>query len=160
MYQSGSSHPPRQYLAYGKRCAGCGKINHFREVCRHRSTAVHNIKQVPDQCNVEEDHIDMVNINSITFNSKWSAITANLKMTSNQVSVIISYNIDTGSDGNIMPLHLCKKLFPKATVEHLVATKNKNVQLKMYNTTTAYLDPMHLPAKACQVWKQGIATLK
>ena len=48
-------------------------------------------KQVPDQCDVEEDHINTVNINSITFNSKWLTITINLKMVTNQVSVIISY---------------------------------------------------------------------
>ena len=53
----GSSHPPSQCLAYGKKYVDCGKINHFKEVCRgRRSTAVHNIKQMPDQCE-EEDHI-------------------------------------------------------------------------------------------------------
>ena len=35
-----------------------------------------------------------------------------------------------GSDGNIMPLHLYQKLFPRETKDQLVATKNKNVQLK------------------------------
>ena len=50
------------------RSVNCGKINHFREVCSsRRSTAVHNIKQVPDQCDVEEDHIDMENSNSFIF---------------------------------------------------------------------------------------------
>ena len=46
-----------------------------------RNTTVHNIEQEPDQCNVE-DHIDIVNINLIIFNSKQSAITANLKASS------------------------------------------------------------------------------
>ena len=40
------------------------------------------------------------------------------------------------TDGNIMPLHIYKKLFPKITYEQLAATKNSNVQLKMYNKTT------------------------
>ena len=66
-----SSHPPRQCLAYGKKCADCGKVNHFREVCRsRRNTAVHNKEQVPDQCNIEKDHIDTVKINWIILNSK------------------------------------------------------------------------------------------
>ena len=97
-------------------------------------TTVHNTEQEPDQHNVE-DHTDMVNINLIIFNSKWLVLTANLKMSSHQVSIIIPYKVDTGSDGNIMPLHLYKKLLPRATKEQLVATKNKIIQLKMYNKT-------------------------
>ena len=34
-----------------------------------------------------------------------------LKMPSNQVSVVISYKVDTGSDCNIVPLHLYKNYF-------------------------------------------------
>ena len=48
------------------------------------------------------------------------------KISSNKVSVVISYKVDTGSDGNIMPLHLYKKLFPQATKEQLTATKIKH----------------------------------
>ena len=71
----GSSHPPRQCPAYGNKCADCGKIYHFREVCRsRRSTAFHKIKQVPHTYGVEEDHIDMVYIILIIFNKKWLAI--------------------------------------------------------------------------------------
>ena len=32
-------------------------------------------------------------------------------MLSNQVSVVISYKVDTGIDGNIMPLYLYKNYF-------------------------------------------------
>ena len=84
---------------------------------------------MPDLCNVEEDHIDTVNINSITFNSKCWAIAANFKMVSNQVGVIISYKVDTGSDGNTMPLHLYK-VIPRAVIEQLVVTKIKMSNLK------------------------------
>ena len=76
----GSSLPPRQCLSYGKKCADCSKINHFREFCRSRRKAtVHYIEQEPDQ-HKEKDHIETVNINMIISNSKWSAITANLKL--------------------------------------------------------------------------------
>ena len=37
------------------------------------------------------------------------------------------YKVDTGSDGNIISLHLYKKMFPRATKEQLAATKNKNI---------------------------------
>ena len=79
---------------------------HYREVCRSRSTTIDNIEQVPNQCK-EEDHIDMMNINSIIFNNKCFAIKANLKTSSNQVSIVISYKVNMGSDGNIKSLHLC-----------------------------------------------------
>ena len=72
----------------------------------------------------------MVNTNLITLYSKWLAITANLKTSSNQVSLITSYKVDTGSDFNLMPLQIYTKLFPRVTKEQLVANTNKNVQLK------------------------------
>ena len=119
----GSSHPPRQCPAYGKKCTKCGKVNHYREFCTsERNRTINNLEQELDQHH-EEDHIDMVDINSIIFNSKQSVITSNIKTSSNQVSIIVPYNVDTGSDGDIMPLHLYKRLFPVSTEEQLVATK-------------------------------------
>ena len=50
--------------------------------------------------------------------------------------MIVPYKVDRGNNGNIMPLHIYKKLFPKITTEQLVATKNKNILLKVYNKTT------------------------
>ena len=49
----GSSHPPRQCLAYGKECVGEAK----------RNRTVHDLDQEPDQHHKEEDHIDTVNTN-------------------------------------------------------------------------------------------------
>ena len=43
---------------------------------------------------------------------------------------MVPYKIDTGSNGNIMPLNMYKKLFPSKKNEELVRTKNKNVLLK------------------------------
>ena len=75
----------------------------WKDQSLQRYTTVHDIEQEPDQYNVEEDHIDTVNINSIIFKSKWLAITENLKMSSSQFSIIIPYKVDKDSDGNIMP---------------------------------------------------------
>ena len=87
-----------------------GKVNHLREVCRSgRIRTIHSLEQEPDQ-HYEEDLIDTVNINSIIF-SKWSVITANIKASSNKVSIIVPYKADTGSDGNIMPIYLYKTFF-------------------------------------------------
>ena len=46
-----------------------------------------------------------------------SVITANLKTFANKSGIIVPYKVDTGSDGNIMPLHIYKKLFPRVTSE-------------------------------------------
>ena len=48
---------------------------------------------------------------------------------------MVPYKVDKGSDGNIMPLHIYKKLFPNITNDQLVVTKKNNIQLKMYNKT-------------------------
>ena len=38
-------------------------------------------------------------------------------MSAGQNNVMVPYKVDTGSDGNIMPLHIYKKLFPIITNE-------------------------------------------
>ena len=79
----GSSHPPRQCLEYGKKCAKCNKMNHFRELCRTaRGSMVHNIKQEAIQ--EQEHHIEMVNIIFFNFNANSSVIIANVKTSSNK----------------------------------------------------------------------------
>ena len=60
-----------------------------------------------DQYQKEHD-IDMAKINSIHFNNKHSVITANLKTPSNLARVTSAHKVDTGSDQNIMPLHIYK----------------------------------------------------
>ena len=98
--------------------------NHFREVCRSaRIRVVHNVEQETNQ-NQEEDQIYMVNINYISFNINCSTVTVNLKTSSNEVRIIVPYKVDTDSEGNIMLLHMHKKLFPEKTKEQLAATRN------------------------------------
>ena len=57
-------------------------------------------------------------------------------MSAGKNNINVSYKIDTDSNGNIMPLHMYKKLFPNIRNEQLAKTKNKNVLLKAYNKTT------------------------
>ena len=107
----GSIYPSRQCPVYGKKCAECVKTHHFKEACRSvRRRTVHNVEQESDKYQ-EEDHIDMVNINSINFKSKHSVITANLKTSSHQVRIIVPYKVDTGNDRDIMPLCVYKNYF-------------------------------------------------
>ena len=58
---------------------------------------------------------------------------ANLKTSSNKLVITVIYKVDIGSDGNIMPLHIYKKLFPRATIEQLEAARDTDIKLKMCN---------------------------
>ena len=48
-------------------------------------------------------------------------------------NVIVLNRVDTGDDGNIMQLHIYKKLFPGVTSEQLTATEMKVHNLKCIN---------------------------
>ena len=78
----------------------------------------------------------MVNINSIRFNFSHSAIIINLKTSSHNVVITVPYKVDMGSYRNLMPFYIYKKLFPRATVEHVAARKDNKFKLKTYNQTT------------------------
>ena len=58
---------------------------------------------------------------------------ANLQTSSNKVIITVPYKVDMGSNGNIIPLYIYKKLYPKATMEQLATIRNTNIKLKMYN---------------------------
>ena len=69
---------------------------------------MNEIEQIENQDETEKD-IEMVNIDSIQFNKNHSVFTANLKMAAGYNKIVVSYKIDTGSDGIIMPFHVYKK---------------------------------------------------
>ena len=113
----GSGHPSRECLVYRKKCAECG------------------IVEEESNLNQQEVVTDTVNINSLIVNALcWQQIK---KTSSSQGRITILHKVDTGCDGNIMPLHIYKILFPRATKEQLAAITNTNVQLKTYTRTTA-----------------------
>ena len=65
----GSSHPLRQFPAYGKKCTECSKIAHFRVVCRSRRVrAMNEVGLDTAQDKAEESGIGLVNINSVHLN--------------------------------------------------------------------------------------------
>ena len=82
----------------------------------------------------KESSIVMVNINLIRFSSNHSAVIAKLQTSSKPSKIIVPYNIDTGCDGNIMPLNLLKKIFLNTAADSLAATKDTTT-LKAYHST-------------------------
>ena len=79
--------------------------------------------------------IEMVNINSVNFNSNHSTIIANLKTSSNKVAIIVSQKVDMGSVGNMIPFNIFTKLFPSATMGQVAANKDAT-KLRTDNCTT------------------------
>ena len=94
----GSCHPLIHFPTYGKKCTDCGKISHFRGVCRsRRARAINKVEQETVQASAEESSIDLVNINSIHFNNNHSVITENVKTSGSKNSVIVPYKVNTVS---------------------------------------------------------------
>ena len=54
----------------------------------------------------QEEEIETVSINSVYLNKNQSLITAHLEMQVGETTLEIPYKIDTGSEGNIMPLYI------------------------------------------------------
>ena len=64
----GGSHTPRQCPPYGKTCTGCGKMGHFKGVCRSkRDCMVHEVEMEMAQEHQEEG-IETVSINLVYLN--------------------------------------------------------------------------------------------
>ena len=126
---------PRQCPAYGKVCAGCGKMGHFRKVCRNKRDCVVHEVEIEMVQEPQEEEIETVSINSVYLNKNQLLITAHLEAQVGKTTVEIPYKIDTGSKGNIMPLYIFKKLFKNMTEEQLIRSIKGNIKLKTYNRT-------------------------
>ena len=127
----GSSHAPRQCPVYGKTCASCGKMGHFKKICQSRKDCT--VHEVGVEMPQEEGKMEEVIINSIYLNNKWSLITAQLEMQVGNNALKVPYKIDTGSEGNLMPLYIFKKLFKNKSKEQLKRSIKRNIKLKTYN---------------------------
>ena len=102
---------------YGKMCAGCGKMGHFKKVCRSkRDHAVHEVEMEMVQ-GPQEEVLETVNINSVYLNRNRSLITAQLEMQVGENTLEVPYKIDTSSEGNLMPFYI-KRLFKNMSEEH------------------------------------------
>ena len=102
-------------------------------VCRSKKTsAVHKVEKETIQDKASKD-IETLCVYSVQLNTNGSIITTNLKTLVGKNSINMPYKIDKGSNSNIMPVHVFKKLFPDVTNDQLVATVNKHIMLKMYN---------------------------
>ena len=129
----GGGHTPRQCPAYGKMCTTCGKMGHFRKVCRSKRNHVKHELEIQMEPDSQGEDIEIVSINSLYLNRKWSLIMAHLEMQAGETALEIPYKIDTGSEGNLM-LYIFQKLFKNMSEEQMKRLRKKrNIKLKTYN---------------------------
>ena len=82
-----------------------------------------------------EDGIETVSIDSVHVNKNWSLLMEELEMHAGDNKIIVPYKLDMGSEGNIMPWHIFKRLFKNITEAELKKTVKGHTILKMYNNT-------------------------
>ena len=131
----GGLHALGQYLVYSKTCVGCGKTGHFKKVCQSRRDRAVNDLEIERAQEGNEGEIEAVSINSVHLNKTWSLLMAKLEMQSGRNTIVIPYKIDMGSEGNIMPLFIFKKLFKNVTEEQLWKSIKGHIWLRTHSKT-------------------------
>ena len=100
-------------------CAECGKIGHYKKVCRSRKEhAVHEIDIKVEQ-ESQDKQIEIVSIDSVHLNRNQSVKMAYLDTFAGKDKGEIPYKIDMSSEGNIVPLYIFKKIFKNTMVKQL-----------------------------------------
>ena len=83
----------------------------------------------------QDEEIDTLSIDSVHLNKNWSVITVHLETHAGENTVEVPYKMDTGSEGDIMPLYIFKKLFKNVTVEQHKKSIKNHIRLQTYNKT-------------------------
>ena len=89
--------------AYGKKCKNCGKSNHFAIKCTKREKKTNQVDDDTDSV----ESVDMVKSEQLVYTIKNTKIFADMMIRSTAKQV--SFQIDTGSSVNILPI----KFMPK-----------------------------------------------
>ena len=149
----GSNHQCRQCPAFGKTCKACGKKNHFAKKCcsnkGNNSTAGTkesfkyrevNLDQESSDDNGQIDEITSrvksMYYHDVHFNSVNTHMHINLNTKScNGNSMKTCIKVDTGADGNLLPLGEFFKHFPEANLNDLAKTVHPHTKLYSYNNT-------------------------
>ncbi|XP_055923520.1 uncharacterized protein K02A2.6-like [Eupeodes corollae] len=105
--------------AYGKKCAACGKVNHFASMCR-KQKLVSDVAVLQEDDDYDSDELFIDAIKS--YKSKNTCWTKSLTVENTEVI----FKLDTGSQVNILP----RKLFDKIRTQNRL--KNYAVKLEAY----------------------------
>ena len=139
----GTKHAPKKCPAFGSNCGACGKANHWAKVCRssdrvsslqqqhgrgtqrirarrqrgghHNSRRqVHELQTDPEP----DDNFEMLTFNNIQISSLQSDrdeafVKLNVRLTSRPGTHKLVLKVDTGAQGNTLPLKIYSQMFPE-----------------------------------------------
>ena len=131
------SHSRGNCPAYGKKCQKCRKDNHFKSVCKSGSHTIsrdhskargkkgkkkfHEVNESGD--GVMDDLAEQVQslfYNDVHFNTINSRMHTTLHCTTpDGRSSDQTFKVDTRADGNLMPISMFFKIFPKVSLDAL-----------------------------------------
>ena len=146
----GKLHNKRNCPAYGKKFQKCGKENHFKAVCKSGNNRDHSKprgktgKKKFHEINESgegamddlAEQVQSLFYNDVHFNLINSRMHTTLQCTTpDGWSSDQTFKVDTGADGNLMPISMFSKIFPKVSLDALSQTINKGVTLYAYNDT-------------------------
>ncbi|XP_077863696.1 uncharacterized protein LOC144348068, partial [Saccoglossus kowalevskii] len=133
----GMQHPAKQCLAYGKKCHGCGKMNHYQRVCRSsnrkqcssttkREKQVHTVEQDDEYDEIQQlEQLFIGTIQSEPMNvgdSQW-----NVTLPIGPKHDKISFKIDSGAQANVIPYYMFRK------IRKTPPLSKANIKLSTYN---------------------------
>ena len=144
-----------QCPAYGKTCKSCGKKNHFAKRCgsnkgqgqthgtgsakksfKYREVNVDQESSDNGQIDETTSIVRSMYYNDVHFNSINTHMHIKLNTKScNGNSVKTHFKVDTGADGNLLPLGELFKHFPDANMTQLAKTIDPHTKLHAYNNT-------------------------
>ena len=124
--------------AYGTKCLKCGKPNHWKRMCRSNNSqryskkSVNSLETSPTTVETKNLYFDTVQVHSSTTDTQ---ALLQIDIESSQRRCELRCKLDTGAEGNIMPLETYKTLVPNTMCNH----EGVPVDLKPTNTKiTAY----------------------
>ena len=132
----GTQHDPSKKAlcpAYESKCRACGKLNHWKLVCRSAkvknppgrkqsygpnkdrnkpgpSLPVHTVTEKGNTPDIPQLYFDSLAINSLEANSKQAVVMVQVNI--GQRSVPLVCKVDTGAEGNVIPVSLFRELCP------------------------------------------------
>ena len=162
----GGKHKPKSCPAFGTRCSSCGKPNHWAKVCRSGAAKPGQQRQLhqrQQQGNrgadrrtqrrvneVEVDHeledtfetlsFQSIQVSSVTSHRDEAYAKLSIKLPSRPGTHNLSLKVDTGAQGNTIPLRLFREMFPDQVGKNGFPSKKlmastSGVRLTAYNGT-------------------------
>ena len=154
----GRHHGPRNCPAYGSKCEICSKIGHWKTVCRYAAKSAstnkkqskprsqsrsrgrrHDAVREEETDDSQEENVYHLQFNTVESTDSRTEVYANVEIKLGKIPAKLKTKVDTGAQGNILPLRIFRQMFPdKLNRDGLPiqgATTERSTQLIAYNGT-------------------------